>query len=426
MKKIALFLILLLTYTATAQFSKTHYIPPLSGSNNVQAEEQFMYISTPSTTPINVRITQLGGATILGTVSRNVPYVLNIGVGNNTQLQVDPSMINTILNNKGYIVEADDVVYVSTRVIAGNSNQAGELVSKGLAALGTRYRIGAFTNLNAPQYGISHHTFVSILATENNTTVSFSDLKPGVTLVNNTGAGNSPGPIILNSGESFVMAVEGPTEANRDGLIGSLVTSDKPIAVNCGSFGGTNGELSNLDLGFDQLVSAERTGQEFIFIKSTGLNPVEKILIVADVDNTDVFLNGGAFPTITLNAGEYVALDGSNFSVNGNLYINTSENVFAFQSVGDDGRVDQANQEMFFVPPLSCQTPKTIDNIPFLDLVGTRVFTGRVTIVTETSSTLTFILNGTNYTLATLPAGVFVTGPINVIGNTNFETYTIT
>ena len=271
MKKIALFLILLLTYTATAQFSKTHYIPPLSGSNNVQAEEQFMYISTPSTTPINVRITQLGGATILGTVSRNVPYVLNIGVGNNTQLQVDPSMINTILNNKGYIVEADDVVYVSTRVIAGNSNQAGELVSKGLAALGTRYRIGAFTNLNAPQYGISHHTFVSILATENNTTVSFSDLKPGVTLVNNTGAGNSPGPIILNSGESFVMAVEGPTEANRDGLIGSLVTSDKPIAVNCGSFGGTNGELSNLDLGFDQLVSAERTGQEFIFIKSTGL-----------------------------------------------------------------------------------------------------------------------------------------------------------
>jgi len=426
MKKIALFLFLLSTYITNAQFSKTHYIPPLSGSDNVQAEEQFMYISTPSVTPINVRITQLGGATILGTVSRSVPYVLNIGNGNNTQLQVDPSLINVVLSNKGYVVEADDVVYVSARVIAGNENQAGELVSKGLAALGTRYRIGAFTNLNAPQYSASHHTFVSILATENNTTVSFSDIKPGVSLVNNAGVGNNPGPIVLNSGESFIMAVDGPTEANRDGLIGSLVTSDKPIAVNCGSFGGTNGEMSNLDLGFDQLVSAERTGQEFIFIKSTGLDPVEKILIVADVDDTDVFLNGGAFPTITLNAGEYVAFDGTNFSPSGNLYINTSENAFAFQSVGDDGRIDQANQEMFFVPPLSCQTPKVIDNIPFLNLVGTRIFTGRVTIVTETSSALTFIINGTNYTLATLPAGIIVNGPINVTGNANFQTYTIT
>ena len=426
MKKIVALFLLFLSYTAVAQFSKTHYIPPLSGSNNVGAEEQFMYISTPSITPINFKIIQLGGTTIIGTVSRDLPYVHNIGFGTNTQLQVSANIVNTILDNKGYIVEADDVVYVTVRVMAGNSNQAGQITSKGLAALGTRYRIGAFTNLQAPGYNTNHFTFVSILATENNTTVSFDDIKPGVQLLNNELIGNTPLPIVLNSGESFIMAVQGPNEANRDGLIGALVTSDKPIAVNCGSFGGTNGEMSNLDIGFDQIVSAERTGQEFIFIRSTGLDAVEKVLIVADEDNTQVFINGNTVPLTTLAAGQYVAIAGNNYTANGNMYVSTSKDVFAYQSVGDNIRTDQANQEMFFVPPLSCQTPKVIDNIPFLEQIGSLVFTGRVTIVTESGSALSFIINGINYTLATLPAGISIDGPTTVIGNTGYVTYTIT
>lgn len=426
MKKIVTLFILLLSYTVVAQFSKTHYIPPLSGSVNVGAEEQFMYISTPSITPINFKIIQLGGTNIIGTVSRDLPYVHNIGFGTNTQLHINANIVSSIADNKGYIVEADDVVYVTVRVMAGNSNQAGQITSKGLAALGTRYRIGAFTNLQAPGYGSNHFSFVSILATENNTTVSFADIKPGVQLLNNELVGNSPLPIVLNSGESYVMAVQGPNAANRDGLIGALVTSDKPIAVNCGSFGGTNGEMSNLDIGFDQIVSAERTGQEFIFIKNTGLDPVEKVLIVADENDTQVFLNGNPTPLITLGTGQYVAIPGNNYTANGNMFVSTSKDVFAYQSIGDNIRTDQANQQMFFVPPLSCQTPKVIDNIPFLEQIGSLTFTGRVTIVTETGSTLSFIINGINYTLATLPAGISINGPTNVIGNTQYVTYTLT
>jgi len=156
------------------------------------------------------------------------------------------------------------------------------LVSKGLASLGTHFRIGAFTNEDAPSYGVIHYTFVSILATENNTTVDISDLKPGITLMNSS-TGDTPFTVVLNSGESYVYAVQGPNNSNRDGLIGSLVTSDKPIAVNCGSFGGTNGEMSNIDLGFDQNISSQRTGKEYVFIKSTGMDNVERILLVADV-----------------------------------------------------------------------------------------------------------------------------------------------
>lgn len=418
-------LILLLSINCYSQFSKTHYIPPLGGSDNVQAEEQFMYISTPSITPVDFIIKQLGGATISGVVSRDTPYVLNIGYGIFTQLHVSQGSMNDILNDKGYIIEAEDIVYVTTRVIAGSGNQAGQILSKGLAALGTRFRIGGFLNMLAGSYSANNLTFISILATENNTTVNFDDITPGAIFVNSPAAGTPAPSITLNAGQSYVLAVTGPTVINRDALIGALVTSDKPIAVNCGSYGGTNGEMPNLDLGFDQIVSAERTGKEYIFIKSTGLSNVERVLLIADEDNTEIFLNGNTTPSYTMNAGEYIALVGTDFTANQNLYVESSKNIFAYQSIGDNIRTDQANQQMFFVPPLSCQTPKSIDNIPFIEQIGPRNFTGRVTISTETGSALNFIINTTSYTLASLPAGITVIGPTPVIGNSAYECYTI-
>ncbi|SDX27043.1 T9SS type B sorting domain-containing protein [Flavobacterium degerlachei] len=424
MKQTLLIFFTFLSISCFAQFSKTHYIPPLSGAESQAAQEQFLYISTPSVTPVNFKINQLGGTIISGTVSQSTPYTFNAGYGTDSQLHVKESLISTILTNKGYIIEADNVIYVTARVIAGNANQAGALVSKGLAALGTQFRIGALINTGISAAGSAHLTFISILATENNTLIKFSGIKTGVILINNSGGAN-PSNIILNSGESYVLAVKGPTDSNRDGLIGALVSSDKPIAVNCGSYAGTNGDISlNVDLGFDQIVSAERTGKEYILIKSTGQDSVERALVVANENNTQVFLNGSTTAITTLNAGEYTALNGSDFSAAGNLYIKTSRNSFIYQSVGDNSRIDQANQELFFVPPLSCETPKLIDNIPDLNQIGSRTFTGRVTIVTERNAILTFAINGTPYSLSSLPA--FVDGPKLVTGNSNYETYTIT
>lgn len=425
MKKNLLFslLVVLLSINCHSQFSKTHYIPPLAGSSNVTPGQQFLYISTPNTTPVNFRIIELGGNIITRTVSKSSPVIYNAGFGANSQLHVDASISSNIFNNKGYIIEAEDLVYVSARVIDATGNQAGQLVSKGRASLGNRFRIGALTNSLVASYVDIHTTFISVLATENNTTVNFSGIKPGVTIVNNPN-GSNPFNVVLNSGESYVIAVQGPNNANRDGLIGSLVTSDKPIALNCGSYGGSNA-VANLDLGFDQIVPAERiNNNEYIFIKSTGIDSVEKVLLVADEDGTEITLNGNATPSFTINAGQYLALNGDQFSANGNLYISASKRVFAYQSIGDNSAFDQRNQELFFVPPLSCQTPRIIDNIPQINLVGNRQFNGRVTIVTQTGSTLTFTVNGTNYTTTTLP--FFLTGPNPVVGNPNYETYVIT
>ena len=432
MKRNILLFFILLTTVAFSQFSKTHYIPPLGSSSESSsiAEEQFLYISTPSTTPVNFKVSQLGGTLFEGAVTKSAPYTYSIGRGIGTVLIVDKSSVNKILTNKGFTIEADDLIYVSARIIAGLGNQSGALVSKGMAALGKEFRIGALLNTAANPYTANHYTFVAVLATENNTKVQFSDIKSGVSLINNAAAGNTPSPIILNRGESFVMAVEGPKEENRDGLIGSLVTSDKPIALNCGSFAGSNAK-QNLDLGFDQIVSAERTGKEYIFIKSTGQPEAERVLLVANDDNTEIFLNGNSIANYVLSAGEYVALNGNDFSSLGNLYVRSSKNVFAYQTVGD--RSDNpstlyANQELFFVPPLTCETPNVIDNIPFIEKIGNRIYRGRVTLITQSGSSLNFEVNGTPYSISSLDnlPGISISGPTSVTGNSNYTTYVIT
>ncbi len=422
---LAVILIACISNNCFSQFSKTHYIPPLSNSNSQEPQGQYIYISCPSVTPVSFVIQEIGGNSFTGTVSRDTPYVYTIGTGFDTQLLISQGDVNTIKNNKGYIINAQDLIYANVRLTSTQqNNQAGGLVSKGSAALGTHFRIGGFINTGVSATTTNHYTFATILATENNTTVSFADIKPGVQLLNNTAAGNNPASITLNTGQSFAIAVIGPTNANRDGLIGASITSDKPIVVNCGSFAGSNGTTSNLDLGMDQIVSAERTGMEYIFVKGAGLDVTERPLLIADSDNTEIYLNGSTTPTTTLNSGQYLALSGTDFSANGNLYVRSSKNIFAFQGIG--GSDSQANQNMHFVPPLSCQTPKSINNIPKINEVGGLTdFSGTVCIVTKTGANLTFIIDGVNYTLGTLPASLNLIGPLTVNGNSNFVTYTI-
>ena len=86
MKKILLSLALLCVLQVSAQFSKTHYIPPVSNSPIQEGQGQFMYISCPSLTPVNFRINIIGGGVVEGTVSRDEPFVYQAGNGDNSQL----------------------------------------------------------------------------------------------------------------------------------------------------------------------------------------------------------------------------------------------------------------------------------------------------------------------------------------------------
>jgi len=436
MRKLILAWFILIAANCWAQFSKTHYIPPLtSQSSGLSAEDQYLYISTPSTKNVGIKIIAIGGQIINATVSNNTPYIYSIGRGDNTQLLTPKTAVGKI-TNKGYIIEADDLIYVSVRLNASPNqnngfNHAGGIVSKGNSALGTTFRLGAMLN---PLNDQTLLNFASILATENNTTVTISNIANGTILENGLAV---TGPIVvhLNKNESYIIALENiqntplNSPSNSSKIIGGLVQSDKAVVVNTGSFGGSNssvlqnGNPSGRDLGFDQIVSFEKTGKDYIFVKGIGTNEIERILLIAHNPNTAIYINGNTTPYTTLiNAGDYITIDGSQF-IDGNLYVTASEQVFAYQSIGglaaeyntrnEITNRPSANQNMFFVPPLNCSTPNIVDNIPQIQAIGATTFAGGINIVTETGANVLINNNPVN------------AAPIAIAGTADYVRYTV-
>jgi gliding motility-associated-like protein len=415
MKKVLLFL--LISISCFAQFSKTHYIPPLTAATSSMVNDHYLYISTPNKNNVPFKIIQNGGVTISGIVSNTNPYIYSIGSDINSPLFTPKTTIGKI-SNKGYTIEAEDLVYVSVRINStfnnnnGSYNHAGGLVSKGNSALGNTFRLGGMLN---PNVDSSLLNFASILAIENNTKITLSNFPVGTLFTDGT-TYTIPIEITLNKNESYVVALENNaannTPSNSSKMIGALVESDKSVVVNSGSFGGSNSTNGNgRDIGFDQIVSFEKTGKEYIFVIGIGTNDLEKVLLIAQVPNTIIYLNGNTTPyTTLLNPGEYIVIDGSQF-INGNLYVKTTQNVFAYQSIG--GSSSPANQNLFFVPPLNCATPNTVDNIPFIQSIGSVSFNGTINIVTETGAVVK--INGVTSTET----------PVAITGNPGFERYSI-
>jgi hypothetical protein len=428
LKKIYLiFLLLLLSGTSLfSQLSKKHYIPPVTGVNGGSGPgSQILYISTPSTSKVNYTVRY--GGDIGTTATSGTPFatgqvingdpkqviIANDPLDNSTQwseLFVNPNETEVILN-KGFVIEADSEIYVSYRFYSVNDYQAGALVSKGISALGTRFRSGMLQNQSESS---GHLGYISVMATENNTTVDF-DLQDGV----QTTGGQNDHSVILNKFESYFII----NTDNLNSLIGSLVTSDKPIAVNVGSFGSFSSG-NGQDYGMDQIVDATLVGSEYIFLKGIASNTIESVLIVADQDNTTINVNGEFYDNL-VNSGDYLILKGDKFNGDGNLYVstdNSEDKLFAYQGTGKDyfASAPAANQAMYFVPPLNCATKGDVDEIPFINEVAGKTFEDQATVTFITKNDATILVNGSDVSGAPYNAS-----SRQVDGNSDYVTYKV-
>lgn len=427
-KSVVFCFLFFICFEGTAQLSRQHYIPPITSSDQGNADplDQYFYISTPEENPVNFKIIPVGTAEsfhVVGQVSRDVYYRYSVASAGYSQLVVDPKTTSRVMTNAGYIIEADSPIYVSVRMNAGNNAQAGALVSKGENALGTQFRIGTYNNAGSPQS--NYMNFFSFMATEDNTTVQLTNNRTEGLVIQNFGNEQFPiNDIELDRGESYVVALKvtdnngNVIDPNRDGLIGTLVASDKPIVVNTGSANGSFGSGGARDYGIDQIVDLSKIGNEYIFVRADGPSDFENALLVAHYDNTNIWVNGQTEPInpTPLNAGDYFLIEGDQY-IDGNMYVRTSQDVFAYQGIGG---VSEANQGMFFVPPLSCENRGAIDNIAQIDMIGAINYSGGLTIVTKKDAEV--LVNETP--VADLPS-VVVFGPREVVGKGDYETYII-
>ncbi len=196
-------------------------------------------------------------------------------------------------------------------------------------ALGMEFFIPAQTKWNISS-AFTPLPFASfeIVATQNNTRVTIIPSEDIVGRVANTSY-----TITLDEGETY-SARAASNDADKQ-LAGSIVRSDKPVAVTIMQDSG-----SNEDYGFcrdvmgDQLIPTEFIGTEYIvvkgFLRGDGNDQDDKVYLLATENNTQVFLDGDPVPVTTLNSAEQYEIS----LANEEIYITSSKKIYVLHITG--------------------------------------------------------------------------------------------
>lgn len=414
-----LLIVLLFTAPLYGQLDTIHWLPPMHARN--EFGPQFLYLSTPETQEFPVEIRDGAGNLIDQVmISNSQPYRYGLGASSNTLTLVNESLLHKPLTGKGLVISGPKKFYAYFRVHANSLNHAGDLTCKGRAALGTVFRIGHLI-----QEGDSQErrcNFVGVMATEDSTSVSLSgfsaetDFRIGGADVPSNG---SPQTVWLQQGESVVFSNYislGTTAQPPNGLMGALLESTKPVAVNCGSWVGAPVIAMAHDIGIDQIAPFERVGKEYILCKGNGSAILEHPIIIAHRPNTQVFLAGSSTPAAVLGPGNFFIVPTNAFSPDGNLFVSTSEPVFMYQMIGGTSELADAARTagLIFVPPISCNVPNSVDNIYQPNLIGSMRFEGGLMLTAMRDSSVIVRLDGVEVSMG--PAA-------SVPGNPDFVTY---
>ncbi len=343
-----------------------HLLPPLYAKQDVR--DHYLVLSTTEETPFEVTLQNAagaagleGGLNVTYTISKEHPLTLDLsndlgdGTGTASLGILDESQVGSVNAYEGLVLQADYAFYANVR--HQTRVQGLSLSSKGQLGLGTEFRSGHLVTNTNQDWRKAH--FISVMASEDNTVVSFKDLPEGAKFVN-----GHPGQVVLNQYESFVVGLnikDNHSLANE--LQGSLVVSDKPIAVNSGSW--LSGTVGNgRDIGVDQLVPTNLVGNKYVLVKgesTSNANLLERPIVIATEDNTEVFLRGESTPLATLNAGESTILDGDEFNGADSLLIETSKGAYVYQMTSANNNtapglnlalpiVDTAGNQEIFIP----------------------------------------------------------------------------
>ena len=429
-----LFFLFFLISNSYAQLDSEHYLPPLKQvSNNAAIQQQAVYFSTPVTTPFTIKIFVGNSTTPYKTITglakgspkifdSSGPAAERLNNGDNNITLVNNARTGEVLSDAGLriIAEGGEKFYVNYRGRSGA--QAGSLTSKGSKAKGLEFRWGGIPN-RATNGNLS--TSLGMMATEDGTVVQVFGYDPGCKFRKGNARGGITADtqtINLNKGQSFVLeAAKNETTANIDGWLGASITSNKPIVISNGGLNvGVRTGSQSRDVGIDQPVGLAALGREYVFVRGNGINGnaalnrigTEFPVIVGTRNGTEVRAGGNLIGTI--NDGEYLIIDGSNYSSNSagaSMFVTTSKDVYAYQCIqGATGSKIQTIG-MNFIAPVNCLLPSLMDEISDIDqIAGASTNVSAVTIIASSITPNANIVVKENGVVVSLPAPVFPAG----------------
>ena len=415
MKKFLLIFCSFFYFILNAQLDTEHWFAPMSASSLQGTPECYLYLSTNETTPFSVQI--YNNNTVFSTVQVSKNNPVQVTIPNNYMIASTPSNLFT-QRSMGLQVKGSKKFFANFRFAV--PNQAEIITSKGLAGIGKNFFVGVAPNTTAKPYV---NSTIGFIATEDNTTVTLSGYNPNV--IFSDGTSSPTRTFTINKGKSYIIEAQSDlSSSNLTGLVGAKITANKPISVTNGNFNSiyTTQNNSNVDILMDQAVPVERLGKTFALVKGNGPanSGMEAALVIATENNTKLTVNGNLLGNVTLNAGQYYIVQGTSYINQGNGHYNMSisanNNVYVYQLLaGTSGSTVYATGGMNFIPPLSCFLPKEINEIGFINKIGSNSFDTKLNIITQTGANVTF--NGS--------AIGAISGPYPVTGNPGWVTYSL-
>ncbi len=428
MKKTLSFLFILCIFTSVfAQLDREHWFAPMVDRSGAPNPYQNLYLSTNRTTPFPVNI--YNNNILIGTVTISKGNPQKFDVLRNYIITTQQTDLFTPIT-KGLYVKAEFPFYANLRFSV--FNHAEIITSKGIPSTGKSF-LAASAPITVSNNILNFMT--SILATEDNTTVTITGYKPTVQFSNGTtGAGNPTMTFSLNKGQSYIIDGIGNITGNFDGFIGAKITSNKPVNVTNGNFNGqyAGNFPSSSDILMDQAVPVNRLGNEFALVKGNGNigANMEGAVVIATEDNTQIFVNDEPIAIATINTGSYFVIPDTKYSLQGgahyNLYIRTSKNAYVYQILAGDSNTgnETATGGFNFIPALNCYLPKQINELGLINenfvhsnanIGGILNIPTKLNIITQRGANIS--VNG-----SIPPAS---TGPYNMTGTNNWVTYGI-
>lgn len=260
----------------------------------------------------NVTLTSAVGATETQTIVAGGTFAFN---GNALSLGA-----STGISNSGYVLESDQPLQVYQLIPPqlASTNDASLVLPE--QVLSIRHRVVTYND----EFNSGVRQYVAIVATEDNTSVTFT-LEQAASFVDAGGTvpaldkdnGPEAATVTLNRLEVLMVAApnaDPDTSMFTNQLSGSLVESDKPVAV----YSGNNvtyapaasdcagGNCCCADLISTAVPPTTVYGNSYAGVKLLPLGQeIDVWRIIADHDDTVVTLSGGESDTITLDAGEF-------------------------------------------------------------------------------------------------------------------------
>ena len=287
MRKAAIFLLTLITLAAQGQSDTFFVLPPLL---EWEGGDHDIYLSFSTTEPsaqvwiYNSDTSLSQTLTVNSTNVSTLSFTTPVGTLSSTYGARELNWPNQKRYRDALFIESSEKITVTEQIVDPFNQDI--ITAKGRNALGTEFYVASQTLITTTVSGLffGYHGmhYISVVALENNTQVKFK-ARPG----NNFTSGSDSVVFTLNKGQSWVSTMEDDRE-----LLGTHITSNKPIAVTAGGNHLKNASANHGDAGIDQITPVDLLGTKHVVLRGLAAHPNDYIMYIATEDGTNISIEG--------------------------------------------------------------------------------------------------------------------------------------